>query len=54
MQVNKHTRAGKQGKFIACPNCKHAFKVFHFAWTAIQCHKCKHMSDKYHFELKPV
>ena len=54
MLITKHTRAGKAGKAICCPNCQHVFRVFHFSWTAIRCQKCKSMSDKYRFGLKPA
>ena len=29
--VNKHTRAGKNGKNIRCSKCKHIDTVYHFA-----------------------
>jgi hypothetical protein len=35
--VNKHTRAGKQGKEITCPCGKYTVTVYHFAWSAITC-----------------
>ena len=46
MKVNKRTRAGQNGKFIVCPNCKHEVRVYHFSWSACQCQKCKKMIDK--------
>lgn len=35
--VNKHTRAGKQGKEITCPCGNYTVTVYHFAWSAITC-----------------
>ena len=37
MNVNKNTRAGKNGKCLACPHCGHKVIVFHFAWCASSC-----------------
>jgi len=37
MNVNKNTRAGKNGKCLACPNCGHKVIVYHFAWCAASC-----------------
>ena len=38
--VNRYTRAGKNGKLITCPKCKESAPVFHFAWSAITCQFC--------------
>ena len=38
--VNKHTRAGYNGKVIICPECDSRARVFHFAWSAITCINC--------------
>jgi len=40
-KVNKHTRAGENGKSIVCPKCKLASTVYHFAWSAITCNHCQ-------------
>ena len=36
-KVNRYTRAGKNGKCIACPNCGRKSVVYHFAWCASEC-----------------
>ena len=38
--VNRYTRAGRNGKEITCPKCKESVRVFHFAWSAITCINC--------------
>ena len=37
MKVNKNTRAGTNGKCLACPQCGHKQVVYHFAWFSIAC-----------------
>jgi len=37
MNVNKNTRAGKNGKCLACPQCGHKQVVYHFAWFSMCC-----------------
>tara|TARA_R100001244_G_scaffold98301_1_gene73434 strand:+ start:154 stop:510 length:357 start_codon:yes stop_codon:yes gene_type:complete len=38
--VNRNTRAGKDGKRIICPSCKATSTVYHFAWSALTCNVC--------------
>ncbi len=45
-RINKHSRAGQSGKYIMCPKCRQAHKVYHFAWSASQCSHCKKMINK--------
>lgn len=45
-KVNKYTRAGKDGKVISCPNCKHEARVYHFSFSGLGCEKCKKIIDK--------
>jgi DNA-directed RNA polymerase subunit RPC12/RpoP len=45
-KVNKYSRAGNEGKELACPYCKEKVIVWHFAWVAMTCQKCKRMVDK--------
>jgi ribosomal protein S27E len=45
--VNKHTRAGKNGKHITCPDCCARFKVYHFAWWKLTCQGCGKLIWKY-------
>ena len=40
MNVSKHTRAGRNGREIVCPNCNDKHKVSHFSWTALTCMDC--------------
>lgn len=51
--VNKHTRAGRDGKDIFCPNCMKASHVYHFAWSALMCQSCKAEVQKGEFLLAP-
>ena len=37
MNVNKNTRAGRNGKCIQCPHCGYKVIVYHFAWSASVC-----------------
>lgn len=46
-RVNKHTRAGYDGKLIACPDCDKSVTVYHFSWGALMCPSCKTDVDKY-------
>ena len=52
MNVNKHTRAGRQGKMIICPECDYKQFVYHFSWSAIGCLGCKQMIDKENWNLE--
>ena len=38
--VNRYTRAGRNGKEITCPKCKESAPVFHFSWSALTCQFC--------------
>ena len=38
--VDKHTRAGNNGRTIVCPQCCNVSKVFHFSWSALTCQSC--------------
>ena len=44
--VNRYTRAGKNGKIIECPKCKHWSPVYHFSWSAITCQLCEESINK--------
>jgi ribosomal protein S27E len=44
--VNSRTRAGKNGKFIICPECNCGETVYHFAWSALGCIHCGDMVEK--------
>lgn len=50
-KVTKSTRAGKNGKYIICPGCKGAAKVYNFSFSALTCQWCKISHDKYDWEL---
>ena len=45
-KVNRYTRAGKDGKFIICPECNQGAFVFHFSWSALSCQHCDTMIEK--------
>jgi len=40
-EVNRYTRAGKDGKLIVCPVCQAITMVYHFAWSGLKCKECK-------------
>ena len=39
--VNRHTRAGKNGKQILCPECREWSTVYHFSWDQLTCIHCE-------------
>ena len=47
--VNGHTRAGKTGKQILCPECREWSTVYHFSWSALGCIHCGEMINKEDF-----
>ena len=49
--VNKHTRAGRYGKTIVCPECNKVTAVFHFSWSALGCQECGAMVEKNEWRL---
>ena len=44
--VNRYTRAGKNGKIIICPVCREPEVVHHFSWAAMTCPSCNTSSNK--------
>ena len=50
-RVNRHTRAGKDGKFIVCPHCNQGKTVFHFSCSALSCQECGAMVEKNQWRL---
>ena len=44
--VNRYTRAGRNGKEILCPECRTWGTVYHFGWSALGCTHCNEMIDK--------
>jgi ribosomal protein S27E len=51
--VDRYTRAGRNGRLITCPNCGEIARVYHFAWCAITCSGCDRMIDKEHWLITP-
>jgi uncharacterized CHY-type Zn-finger protein len=49
--VNRYTRAGADGKMIACPHCDRSVTVYHFAWSAIVCQHCKTPVEKHEWAI---
>ena len=49
--VNRYTRAGADGKMIACPNCDRSVTVYNFAWSAIVCQPCKTPVEKHDWAI---
>ena len=45
-KVHKHTRAGKYGKELKCPNCGVYSYVYHFSWCGMKCQGCDTMVNK--------
>ena len=50
-KVNRYTRAGKDGKFIICPECNKVTTVYHFSWSALGCQECGAMVEKNQWRL---
>ena len=44
--VNRYTRAGKNGKIIICPVCREPEVVYHFSWASMTCPSCDTSSNK--------
>ena len=53
-RVNRHTRAGKNGKQITCPMCNKSHNVFHFSWSALTCQSCKQSINKEDWILEVI
>jgi hypothetical protein len=53
-RVNRYTRSSKNGKYITCPHCWTADKVYNFGWTCLTCIACKSDVDKYDWLLFPI
>jgi hypothetical protein len=51
MRVNKHTRAGKNGKVIVCPCGDNSTRVYHFSWSKLMC-PCGNMVNKEDYDIK--
>ena len=47
--VNRFTRAGKNGREILCPECREWSTVYHFSWSALGCIHCGEMVNKEDF-----
>ena len=44
--VNRNTRAGRNGKEITCPKCQTRARVYHFSWSALNCQGCDRVIEK--------
>jgi ribosomal protein S27E len=49
--ITKNTRAPKKGRYIVCPKCEGASRVYNFAWSSLHCMYCKQPSDKYEWSV---
>ena len=47
--VNRYTRAGKNGKQILCPECREWSTVYHFSWSTLRCIHCEEDVNKEYF-----
>ena len=52
--VNRWSRAGKNGKYIHCPHCFQSTLVWHFAWSALKCAGCNGYVDKHRWIISNV
>jgi len=52
MNVNRFTRASKNGKLIICPQCNSHARVFHFSWSALNCIHCDASVNKLDWRLE--
>ena len=50
--VNRYTRAGKNGKQICCPECREWSTVYHFSWSALRCTHCGEDVNKEDFIIE--
>ena len=50
-QVNRYTRAGKNGKQIVCPKCFSVRTVYHFNFSGLTCPDCKESIPKYDWSI---
>ena len=50
-KVGKHTKAGKRGKIIQCPECSHRMVMSNFAWSKLVCLGCRAEIKKTDFLL---
>ena len=50
--VNRHTRAGKNGKQICCPECREWSTVYHFSWSQLTCIHCEEDVNKEDFIIE--
>ena len=48
-KVNRHTRAGKNGKQILCPECREWSTVYHFSCSTLRCIHCEEDVNKEDF-----
>ena len=47
--VNRYTRAGKNGKQILCPECREWSTVYQFVWSVLGFIHCGEMVNKEDF-----
>ena len=50
-KVNRHTRAGADGKIIATPCCGERKLIYHFSWSALMCNHCGLEIPKNDFDM---
>ena len=46
-KVNRHTRAGRNGKVVQCPKCGSLSTLYGFSFSAITCGDCNEWIEKY-------
>ena len=52
--LNRYTRAGREGKNIKCPNCGAYEWIYHFSWSSLRCQACdkRIKKDEWLLEVK--
>ena len=52
--LNRYTRAGREGREIKCPNCGAYEWICHFSWSSLRCQACdkRIKKDEWLLEVK--
>ena len=49
--INKHDRAGRDGKNIKCPHCESIERIYGLAWKTLTCRSCHTDVPKYEWMI---
>ena len=50
--LDRYTRAGREGKEIKCPSCGVYQWIYHFSWSALTCQGCDKSIEKNEWFIK--